>query len=92
MDKDLFSGNLEVQIYDFHDIHLVKTFEFDLKWIHMAWYNLILRLDRALWLRIISGPLLTQKWSIKIKKSPRNGPPELPMIYHLRCKVLHILG
>ena len=42
--------------------------EFDLKWVHMARYELILRLDGALWLRIISGPLLTQEWSIKIQK------------------------
>ena len=39
-----------------------------LKWVHMAQYELILRLDGALWLRIISKPLLTQKWLIKIKK------------------------
>ena len=37
--------------------------EFGLKWVHMARYELILRLDGALWLPIISGPLLTQKWS-----------------------------
>ena len=35
--------------------------EFGLKWVHMARYELILRLDGALWLRIISKPLLTQK-------------------------------
>ena len=39
--------------------------EFGLKWVHMARYELIERLDGALWLPIISGPLLTQKWSIK---------------------------
>ena len=33
--------------------------EFDLKWVHVARYELILKLDGALWLRIISGPLLT---------------------------------
>ena len=42
--------------------------EFDLKRVHMARYELILRLDGALWLRIILKPLLTQKWLIKIKK------------------------
>ena len=34
----------------------------------MARYELILRLDGALWLRIIFNPLLTQKGAIKIKK------------------------
>ena len=35
---------------------------------HMAGYELILKLDGALWLRIILKPLLTQKWLIKIQK------------------------
>ena len=35
--------------------------KFGLKWVHMARYELILRLDGALWLRIILKPLLTQK-------------------------------
>ena len=42
--------------------------EFGLKWVHMARYELILRLEGALWLTIISGPLLTPKGAIKIKK------------------------
>ena len=33
--------------------------EFGLKWIHMARYELILRMDGALWLTIIFKPLLT---------------------------------
>ena len=37
-----------------------------LKWVHMVRYELILRLDGALWLRIILKLLLTQKWSIEI--------------------------
>ena len=32
---------------------------FGLKWVHMARYELILRLDGALWLAIIFKPLLT---------------------------------
>ena len=40
--------------------------EFDLKWVHMARYELILRLDGAIWLRIISEPLLTTKWRINV--------------------------
>ena len=37
--------------------------EFGLKWVHMARYKyeLILRLDGALWLTIIFRPLLTPK-------------------------------
>ena len=46
--------------------------KFGLKWVHMARYELILRLDGALWLRIILKPLLTQKWLIKIKKVSKN--------------------
>ena len=42
--------------------------KFGLKWVHMAGYELILRLDGALWLRIISKPLLTQTWLKTIKK------------------------
>ena len=45
--------------------------EFGPKWIHMARYELIVRLVRALWLRIISKPLLTPKTAIKIKKCPK---------------------
>ena len=32
-----------------------------LKWVHMVRYGFILRQGRAIWLRIISGPLLTPK-------------------------------
>ena len=59
-----------------------------LKWVHMARYELILRLDGALWLRIIFKPLLTPKGAIKIKKSPKSlkvraKPAKLGMLY---CK------
>ena len=40
----------------------------DLRVVHMAWYELILRLDGAPWLRIICKPLLTPKLSINIEK------------------------
>ena len=42
--------------------------KFGLKWVHMARYELILRLDGALWLRIILKPLLTPK---KAYKNPK---------------------
>ena len=42
--------------------------EFGLKRVHMARCELRLRLDGALWLRIILKPLLTQKLPIKIQK------------------------
>ena len=35
--------------------------EFGLRWVHMARYELILRLDGTLWLMIIFRPLLTPK-------------------------------
>ena len=41
--------------------------EFGLKWVHMARYELILRLDGALWLTIIFKPLLTPKRAITIQ-------------------------
>ena len=37
-------------------IKFMKIIEFVLKWVHMARYDLILKLDRALWLAIISKP------------------------------------
>ena len=43
-----------------------------LKWVHMARYELILRLERALWLRIIFKPLLTPKGTIKLQKSQKS--------------------
>ena len=50
----------------------MKIMEFGLKWVHMARYELILRLDGALWLRIILKPLLTPKRAIRIKNRPQN--------------------
>ena len=47
--------------------------EFDLKWVHMAVYKLILRLDGALWLRIMSKPLLTPKMAMKDQKSRKES-------------------
>ena len=44
--------------------------EFDLRWVHMARYGLILKLDGALWLRIIFKPLLTPP--PKAVKDPKN--------------------
>ena len=57
----------------------MKIIEFALKWVQMAGYEFILRLDGALWLMIISGPLLTQKWPMKmggkkVLKSVPNQP------------------
>ena len=45
------------------------------KWVHMARYELILRLEGALWLRIILKPLLTPKGvmeSSNIRKKVKN--------------------
>ena len=42
----------------------MKIMEFDLKWVHMARYELILTLDGALWLTIISKATLTLKTDV----------------------------
>ena len=47
--------------------------EFDAKWVHMARYELILRLDGALWLRIILNPLLAPKGTIKDPTIPKTN-------------------
>ena len=43
----------------FLNIKCMKIMEFDLKWVHMPRYELILTLDGALWLTIISKTPLT---------------------------------
>ena len=50
--------------------------EFDLKWVHMARYELILRLDGALRLTIISEVPLTPIGPWKDQKSRKN--PQWP--------------
>ena len=39
----------------------MKIIQFDLKWVHVAPYGLTLRLQDAIWLRIISEPILTKR-------------------------------
>ena len=46
----------------------LKIMEFDPKWIHMARYELILKLDGAIWLRIILKPSRPQKGLYKNQK------------------------
>ena len=48
--------------------------KFDLKWIQMARYELILRLVRGIWLRIILKPLLTPKrpWNDQVKNKVKD--------------------
>ena len=46
--------------------------KFGLKWVHVARCELILRLDGALWLRIIFKPLLTPKRAINLKNDTKN--------------------
>ena len=65
MRRFAFSENLVDQDLRFFGQENIK---FSLQWVHMARYELILKLDGALWLRIILKPLLTQKWPIKIQK------------------------
>ena len=51
--------------------------KFGLKWVHMARYELILRLDGALWLTIISKAALTPKMCVcvKVRTPPSPAPP-----------------
>ena len=51
----------------------IKIMEFDPKWVHMARYELILKLDGALWLRIVFKPLLTPNRAIQIQKLPKRS-------------------
>ena len=65
--------------------------EFGLKWVHMAWYELILRLDGALWLTIIFKPLLTPKRAIKIKFESYLGmfvTEKVSMIWNVAARAL----
>ena len=55
-----------------------KSRLFCLKWVHVAQYGFILRQGRAMWLRIISGPLLTTKEYIKVKSGNIKIPKKFP--------------
>ena len=45
--------------------------DFDLKLVYMVRCELILRLDGALWLTIISKPLLTQEMAMEDQQHPK---------------------
>ena len=47
--------------------------ELGLKWVHMGLYELILRQDGAIWLRIVFKTPLTAQRHIKIKKLAREN-------------------
>ena len=53
---------------DFGNFICSKIIVFELKWVHMPRYERILKQDGAIWLKIISNPLLTPKRATKIKK------------------------
>ena len=59
-------------------IKSMKNMKIGLKWVHMARYGLILKLERALWLTIIFRPLLTPKGAIKIPKNPKKVLKSVP--------------
>ena len=65
-----------------------KITEFDMKWVHMARYGLILKQDGAIWLRIISKPLPTPKtfpeWPKVIKTFENLDIPIFP-VFLVRC-------
>ena len=47
--------------------------KFGLKWVHMARYELILRLDGALWLTIIAKTPLTSRRAIKLQNQQNHA-------------------
>ena len=49
----------------------MKIIEFYMKWVHMARYERIVRLDGALWLTIISEPPLTSKRAMEAQQIPK---------------------
>ena len=60
--------------------------EIGLKWVHMAQYELILKQDGAIWLRIISKPLLTPKGNVKdvnILEKVQKSAPKQPSEFEL---------
>ena len=69
--------------------------EFGLKWVHMGWYGLILRLDGALWLTIIFKALLTPKRVITIQFEPYFWmivTEKVSMIWNVILPVVHQLA
>ena len=70
----------------------MKIMKICLKWVHMARYGLILRLDGALWHTIISGPLLTPKramGSSKIRKKSKK-PSRAGQAVKQQCLFKHV--
>ena len=53
--------------------------EICLKWVHMARYELILKQDGAIWLRIILKPLLAPKGAIQKSLKVRAKPAKFDM-------------
>ena len=56
--------------------------DFDLKWVHMARYVLILRQDDAIWLRIIPEPFPPPKSRRAARKT---HPPRVNALYRPGC-------
>ena len=68
--EGIFPEIWKLRYMDFGVFNFSKILEFDLKWIHMAQQELMLRLDGALWLRIIFKPLLTPKRGLPMATPP----------------------
>ena len=66
-------GRSRVQICGFLNITFMKIMEFDLKWVHMVRYELILKLDGALWLTIISKTPLTPRKAMEGPTNPKES-------------------
>ena len=68
----------EVQLSIVWRSKFMKIMKFDLKWVHIARYEFILRLDGALWLRIIFG---LWKSPTSPERSRAKRGPELLVFY-----------
>ena len=70
--EETSASKFEVRINSVWRIQSMKIMAFDMKWVHMARYKLVSKLDVALRLRIISGPYLMQKMLMKGLKTSTN--------------------
>ena len=71
------------QLFSVWRIKSMKIMKFGLKWVHMARYELILRLDRALWLTIIFKPLpipKNRRFAEKEVRRFRFEPPDRSLL------------
>ena len=71
-----YPQNFKIKKKKSNTVFLLKIIELGLKWVHMARYELISKLDGAIWLAVISKPLLTPRRAMErpniLKESIKN--------------------